>query len=160
MLNGINQFEISFELVFVLQKCAKIPLDRRPFFLKLLRLYYWWLTQSQLSLRCHITVCLMALFNWRITSAIYSKFCRRDRTHPPSPAFIVSSRTNRDRIPWAVILQLVQIPWEILRLSKLSYQKLNKYMLHSYSIADVLHIRDVVIQCTGHPGFSFGHLLN
>jgi hypothetical protein len=41
VVNGINQFEISFELVFVLQKCAKIPLDRRPFFLKLLRLYYW-----------------------------------------------------------------------------------------------------------------------
>ena len=52
-----------------------------------------------LSPYCHITICLIAFFNRRITSSICSELCFRYRIHPTSPTFIVSSQTYRDRIP-------------------------------------------------------------
>ena len=128
-------------------------------FLKTLILYYCLLTHSHslLSLLCHITICLIAFFNGWITSAVYPEFSRWYRTHPPSPTFIVSSRTNRDCIPWTIILQLFQILWDLFLLLKFTCQKLKEYMLHSDSIAYVLHIGYVSIHSTGHPGFGFRH---
>ena len=108
-----------------------------------------------LSLCCHIAPCLIAFLDWRISSSIYSKLCRRYRTHPSSPTLIVSSRANRDCIPWTVILQLCQISWKILWLSNLSCQKLKEYVLHSDGITYIFHVGYVIVQSTRHPVLGF-----
>ena len=104
--NGINQFDLCCRTGFFRKKAQTTPPLEYMVFLDI-EIY----TTSQLpeaSLHSHISIDIKAFLNGWTASAVHSELCCGYAAHPPSPSFIVSSRSYRDSVPRTVLHQLSQ----------------------------------------------------
>ena len=129
----------------------------------LVDIFIFWIWGSILqssSLYCYVSISLKAFLYRGIASSINPELRSRYGAHPPSPSFIMSSRTNRDCVPWTIVLQSRQVCSRLFRIFGFPCQKLNELMFHPDGITYIFHVGDIIIQSTGLSGFRFSHLFN